>query len=197
MEAILASPTWINSLGPHPSGAARIPVYGPLHRAAEWGGPFAHGRPWIGSKLEPHWANISTVIPIFSEAFMLIIENLNLAHIFKNDKKYNLKASVSLSGEPILRVGEHLKVKLSRWFLDGISGVRKCRVGAAHQGSSIKKHFESLFCTAYQIRSFGACIENPAMALSLQSLNCIGEKPMWREKYQCTQRDNQKFISTL
>lgn len=103
MEAILASPTWINSLGPHPSGAARIPVYGPLHRAAEWGGPFAHGRPWIGSKLEPHWANISTVIPIFSEAFMLIIENLNLAHIFKNDKKYNLKASVSLSGEPILK----------------------------------------------------------------------------------------------
>lgn len=103
MEAISASPTWINSLEPHTSWATRIPVYGPLHRAAEWGGPFAHGRSWIGSKLEPRWANISTVIPIFSESFMLIIENLNLARILKNDKKYNLKASISLLGEPILK----------------------------------------------------------------------------------------------
>lgn len=75
---------------------------------------------------------------------MLLIENLNLAHIFKNDKKYNLKASVSLSPEPILkglegrelRV-EHLKVKLSRWFLDGISGY-ECRVGAAHRAAQSK-----------------------------------------------------------
>jgi len=66
-----------------------------------------------------------------------------------------------------LRVGEHLKVKLSRLFLDGISGIRKCRVSATHRDSSIKKYFENLFCTAYQIRSFGAYIENPAMAFSL------------------------------